>query len=159
MNHRLGKPDEEGKYEGMVSRIWHHPNYSHPRPDETYMRGMPKFTSLGDVRNNARKIVGRDMETPYYTGSKARRNKNWYVSPIWDTVLESNQYPVPMYQSDTLIDSAVLDAALSAFDVASIKNGLTAGYIITVPVAGIETLKRKSKKKAQAEDPGNSGQG
>lgn len=151
-NHRLGKPNsnEKSNNYGKIEYVWHHPNFSHPKPDPEYLRGMPLYKRFVEVRDNPMKIVKNDQTTPYFKGrGRGKLNSNWYVSPIWDDSLDSEVYPTPYYQSDTLFDSSILDAALSAFDTAMVKNGMAAQYVITVPMNGIEALKRRDENAAK----------
>lgn len=149
-NHRIGKPetDPKSKFLGRPQYIWRHPNYTLPTPDKKYFKGVPFYYNIQEVVKNPQTLVQEDKTTPYFDNQGRRdRNKNWYCSPIWDPNLDSESYPTPYYQADTLFDSAILDAALSAFDTASIKNGLMARYVITVPYSGIDAIKRSDPDK------------
>ena len=133
----------DGEYMNETQFYWFCPDYSEEKMVRDELMGIPKYFGYEDLLTYDRYLVKDDKST-YYFDEKGQEHLNFgqYMHMIAKPSILSKHYPRAVYETDASIDSILLDQALSAFDVAGLKNGLTAGYIVTIPVPGIEKIKR-----------------
>lgn len=144
---RIGKEEEKGSNVGEVLYYWYHPAFNARTPKRQYLRGIPVYKGLETLESNL-KLVKEDKKTSYFESSI--RNKDKYIHLVGRESLTSKYYPSASYETDTGMDAIILEAQLASFDVSGLKNGLSAGYIVTVPLS--DTSRRdpegfKKKKK------------
>lgn len=148
---RIGKEEEAGKYLGSVQYYWYHPAFNSTKNvHKKFLRGVPKYIGFDDVQEGKRIIVQADKKKPYFE-KRLAANKNKYMHLIGEPSITNKYYPSAPYETDAVIDSILLEAALSAFDVAGLKNGLMAGYIVTVPLADTSRRNPELFKKAKSD--------
>jgi hypothetical protein len=59
--------------------------------------------------------------------------------------LASPDFPTPAWMSNTAVNAINMEGAISQFDLASLENGLTASYMVSIPFAETQTEKRDKK--------------
>jgi hypothetical protein len=147
-NWRVGKPEEDGQFKNEINYFWHHPHYNTDKVEKKYLKGVPIFRGMDYVIDNVSTLQSHTREDGFYENPVD--NVGEYATLIGEPETDTEFYPTPSYITDTFIDAAMVDAALSSFDIAGLKNGLSAGYIITVPVSGIEKIKKQDPEKYEA---------
>lgn len=141
---RVGKREDNGKYIGESIYNWFHPEFSIKSSiNRKFLRGIPTYTGMSRVEEGDLFMVKSDRKSPYEKGNPIR-NRNKYSLLISDESLNSSFYPSPVYESDGFYYSAYMESSLAAFDSAGLRNGLMAGYIVTVPLA--DTSRRDKDK-------------
>lgn len=141
---RIGKVEEDGKHMGERLYHWYHPEYNASRSiRKEYLKGIPIFKNMDQVSSGEFQLVQSDKKTPYFK-NKPLANKNKYSYLIGDVSITSDVYPEASYESDAAFYAIYLEASLAAFDSAGLRNGLMAGYIVTVPLA--DTSRRDKDK-------------
>lgn len=161
--YRIGKREAEGPYEGEVLYFWYHPNYDCRRLNKTKLKGVPVYRSIDEVevlrtdvedfdniKNYNWYLVSEDKKTPYYDSDEGLNIKNFgrYIYLNGDISDRSHYYPEAAYESNGAIDSIRVNEFIQAFDLAGLQNGLTASYIVTIPLA--DTSRRNKKKYEEA---------
>lgn len=159
---RLGYPETiedftEGELNdlSLVGEIiygWYHSNYNTFRSlEKKYLRGIPFYRSVEDIDNQQYFQVKSDKKSLFYDKEGTQiLNSFRFIDLISNDSVESEYYPTPTYLTDAFIDACYVDALLSAFDVAQLKNGLAAKFIVTVPVAGYEKMKETDPDRAKS---------
>lgn len=132
-DHRIGKEEERGEFIGEVLYYWFHPAYNATKWKKEFLQGIPVYRDIQDVQEGKRGLVKHDKKTGYHKRSVF--NKNRYIHLIGEPAITSKYYPSATYETDGAIDAIKLESALSAFFVAGLENGLTAGYIVTMPLS------------------------
>lgn len=116
--------------EDYQDRAWVSADFSLKKQDVGTVYGYPYLPS------NISK-VGLDVPVLNKDGSKAslgvEDGLGKYVHYHRGVSLASDEFPDPHWEAGTAINAALLEAAISAFDVASIENGMTASYLVSVP--------------------------
>lgn len=149
-HYRVGKEELEGENIGETLYHWFHPNYNQERLSKRFLKGVPTYTTIAEIQEDSRYLVKEDKETPYYEGKQALLNLNRYTMLVGDAPsLFSEYYPSPSYESNGALHSIQIGAALANFDLAGLKNGLSAGYIVTVPLANTSRRNPEEYKKKQ----------
>jgi hypothetical protein len=130
---RIGRPEDVGSFNKEPLFYWYHPNFVKRRGsfDYSYLRGIPKYRGLEKV-DGSEKLVQSDKKTGYFR--KKSLNVGHFCYMIGDSSLSNNEYPEPVYQSDSSFYRIQLDVALAAMDFSSARQGLSAGHIIRVPL-------------------------
>lgn len=143
---RVGKEEEEGTYIDRIAYYWHHPEYGADNFKKDFLQGIPRFFSYEDmVENGDRRIVDNSKENGFWENSIL--NEGRYIVPIGRPSATSGYYPSAAYEANATIDEILVDEALAAFDIAGLKNGLVASYIVTIPVSGLEKIRRNDPER------------
>lgn len=149
---RVGKEEKEGPHIGDIRYYWYHPNYKQKRLSRQFLKGVPVYENIQQVQEETRSLVKEDKKTPYYEGDEAKFNLDRYAMLVGDVPsLFSEYYPSASYESNGALNSIQVAAALANYDFSGIKNGLSAGYIITVPLANTSRRNPEKYKEQQTQ--------
>jgi hypothetical protein len=144
--YRVGKEEDEGPYIDRVAYYWHHPDYGSDNFNKDFLQGIPRFFDFEDLQENGdRQVVGVSKDKGFW--DTPILNQGRFIVPIGRPSATSGYYPSASYESNSTIDEILVDEALAAFDIAGLKNGLVASYIVTVPVSGLEKIRRNDPER------------
>lgn len=132
------------------------------------MKAIAAFKNPQDASNRWSEdtVLNYNATNPYYQQDKNKPfNKGLFVNYWYKPNALSDKYPIPNYAKEAVINACIMDSYLPKFDVAAMENGLSVGYILTVPLKQPKRGDRKGKdeyekkKEKIREDVRNSLQG
>ena len=128
---RVGKPNKKGK----IDRHWHSILYNQNR-HRSDLKGYPTWDGVENAREDfdSSAIVNTDLKA-YYVDEEAITGMGKWSCMVAKSNLYSDFYPSAAWESDAAINATLLEDAIIGGDIADKENGMTAGYIVTVPYA------------------------
>lgn len=121
---RIDDPNDRAK----TDRLWHSQDFSMKMQTTGMVYGfdwLPMDATKVDPNNPAKNREGTVVEDANLRGRYAFYDRG--------DSLASGTFPDPLWESGAIIEAALTEASIAAFDKASIENGMGAAYIVAIP--------------------------